>query len=35
MHETSTEQYEAPTLTDYGTIEEWTRQIIDIGISIL
>jgi hypothetical protein len=32
------ETYEAPTLTEYGTIEEWTRGRpgqIDISIVIL
>jgi hypothetical protein len=27
--------YEAPVLTEYGTIEEWTRQDLDIDISIV
>jgi hypothetical protein len=29
--------YEAPTLTEYGTIEEWTQQQppIDVGLSIV
>jgi hypothetical protein len=26
--------YETPALTEYGTIEEWTRQFIDISIVI-
>jgi len=30
-----TEAYEAPTLTEFGTVEEWTRQIIDISGNIL
>jgi hypothetical protein len=31
------EKYEAPKLTEYGTIEEWTRQDppIDIQVSIV
>jgi hypothetical protein len=35
---TERETYEAPELTEYGTIEEWTQgvrtQIIDISIII-
>jgi hypothetical protein len=28
------EAYEAPELTELGTIEDWTRQIITISIVI-
>jgi hypothetical protein len=28
------ETYEAPVLTELGTIEDWTRQIIQISIII-
>jgi hypothetical protein len=30
-----TEAYEAPVLTEYGTVEEWTKSpLIDISITI-
>jgi hypothetical protein len=34
MHNVEREEYEAPTLTEYGTVEEWTRQPIGISIVI-
>ena len=38
MREVEQEQYEAPELTEYGTIEEWTQgvraQIVDISVII-
>ena len=29
------DEYEVPTLSDYGTIEEWTQGRSQIGISII
>ena len=32
--ETAFEAYEAPALTEYGTIEEWTKQECDSLICV-
>jgi hypothetical protein len=28
------EAYETPTLTEYGTIEEWTQQFVDVSVVV-
>jgi len=28
------ESYEAPALVEYGTIEEWTHEFIDLSVVI-